>query len=86
MTDRSPSTDAHPDPHQHGEPAGELPPGWSRPQPEYIPQPTYWPAVMGLGVTCVFWGVVTTWFISLVGLALFVLALAGWIGDLTHGE
>ena len=69
--------------HHHDE--EELPPGWSRPKPDHVPRPTYWPAVMGLGVTCLFWGVVTTYVISAVGLVLVVIALAGWIGELNHG-
>ena len=74
-----------PAPNPHHGPAEELPPGWSRPKPDHVPRPTYWPAVMGLGVTCLFWGVVTTYVISAVGLVLFVIALAGWIGELNDG-
>lgn len=71
----------------HDHPSVEpLPPGWSRPKPDHIPRPTYWPAVAAAGVTCLLWGLVTTWFISLVGLVALVLALAGWIGELTRGE
>jgi hypothetical protein len=85
-----PDIDARTDPAGGGphraEPHGVLPPGWSRPKPEHVPRPTYWPAVMAVGITCLFWGVVTTWFISLVGLAVFALALAGWIGALDRGE
>jgi hypothetical protein len=62
-----------------------LPPGWSRPKPEHIPRPTYWPAVMAVGVTFMFWGVVTSFAVSVVGLLLFIIALAGWIGDMLHG-
>jgi hypothetical protein len=65
---------------------GDLPPGWSRPKPEHTPRPTYWPAVMAFGITFLFWGVVTAWAVSLVGLALFALALAGWVGALDRGE
>ena len=64
----------------------ELPPGWSRPKPEHVPRPTYWPSVAALGITFLFWGFVTTWIISVIGLILFALGLAGWIGALRHGE
>jgi hypothetical protein len=63
---------------------GQPPPGWSLPKPERVAAPTYWPAVMALGITMILWGVVTAVLISLTGLALFVLALAGWIGELLH--
>ncbi len=58
--------------------------GWSVPRPEELPSPTYWPAVMALGIVLMVWGLVSTFVISGVGLALFALALAGWIGDLRH--
>jgi hypothetical protein len=66
-------------------PSAQLAPsGWSRPRPAHAPRPTYWPAILGIGVTCLFWGVVTTWVISLVGLVLCIMALAGWIGEMLH--
>ncbi|MDP9379974.1 MAG: cytochrome c oxidase subunit 4 [Chloroflexota bacterium] len=63
---------------------GELPPGWSRARPEHIPRPTYWPIVMAVGITVGLWGFILTWFISLVGLVLFAIALWGWIGEIRH--
>jgi hypothetical protein len=74
------------DGHHQSRSHADLPAGWSRPKPEHTPRPTYWPAVMALGITFLFWGVVTSFIISLVGLALFALALAGWIGALDRGE
>lgn len=56
--------------------------GWSTPQPEHIPAPTYWPVVMSLGIVLLLWGIITSLLISVVGLALFGLSLAGWIGEL----
>ena len=61
-------------------------PGWQILPPEPLPRPTYWPAVLALAITLLLWGVVTTFLISGVGLALFALALAGWIGELRHGQ
>lgn len=72
--------------HHHHEPEDPMPEGWSRPLPEHYPQPTYWPAVMGLGITFLFWGVVTSYLITLVGLVLFGISLAGWIGELIDGD
>jgi hypothetical protein len=54
--------------------------------PETLPQPTYWPAVMALGIVFILWGVAATLMISGVGMALFALALAGWIGELRHAQ
>ena len=64
----------------------QLRPGWSRPEHTGLPQPTYWPAVLALGIAFLAWGLVTSWVICGVGLVLFALALAGWIGDLRHGH
>lgn len=51
-------------------------------KPQEIPPPTYWPAVMALGTTFVFWGLVTSFIISCVGLLICTTALTGWIGEL----
>jgi len=63
-----------------------IPPGWSRLDHIELPQPTYWPSVLALGITFLAWGLVTTWLITVIGLILFAVALAGWIGDLRHGH
>ncbi len=70
-----------PAPHGH---RGELHPGWARPRPEHIPRPTYWPAVMGIGITMIGWGLITTPLISLVGLLLLGISLWAWIGEMLH--
>jgi hypothetical protein len=59
-------------------------PGWHSPRPQAIPRPTYCPAVMALGIVFLLWGVVTTFWISGVGMVLFALALAMWIRELRH--
>jgi hypothetical protein len=58
--------------------------GWSRPLPEELPRPTYWPVVMAMGITFLAWGLVTSVLVSGVGLVLFAMALAGWIGEIRH--
>ncbi len=63
-----------------------IPPGWGEPKPAEIPQPTYWPVVMSVGITFIFWGVATSLIVSAVGIILFGIALAGWIGDIRHGN
>lgn len=69
---------------------GNIPPGWHKPLPEHLPKAAYWPAIMALGITFMLWGlavgfnevVSTIIILVLIGLILFSLALAGWIGDL----
>lgn len=63
-----------------------LRPGWHRPEHMELPEPTYWPAAMAFAITLLAWSLVTSTLIAVVGLVLFVLALAGWIGDLTHEQ
>jgi len=74
------SGDDHPAP----TPAPGLRAGWHRPEHMELPRPTYWPAVMAFGILLLAWGLVTTLLISGVGLVLFALALAGWIGALRY--
>jgi hypothetical protein len=65
-------------------PTPDRPPGWSQARPEHIPRPTYWPAVLAFGLTFALWGLLTTWIISVVGIAVVAIGLLGWIGDLRH--
>lgn len=51
-------------------------------QPEELPKPTYWPFFTALGVIFIFWGILTNWIVSGIGLLLFGVALFGWITDL----
>ncbi|MEQ9619548.1 MAG: hypothetical protein RIG61_10285 [Deltaproteobacteria bacterium] len=69
-----------------------IPPGWHRPLPERLPGPGYWSAIMALGITFMLWGlavgfnevVSTIIILFFIGLVLFLVALAGWIGDLRN--
>jgi hypothetical protein len=63
-----------------------VPPGWQAVEQHGLPAPTYWPAALALAITFLAWGIATTWLISAVGLVLFIVALAGWIGDMLHGH
>jgi hypothetical protein len=65
--------------------APQIRPGWHA-VTEPLPDPTYWPVVMALGIVFLAWGLISTILLSGVGLLLFVLALAGWIGDLRHEQ
>jgi hypothetical protein len=62
------------------------PSGWHKPKPERLPKPSYAPASMALGLTLVLWGVVTSWIVSAIGLALTGVAAALWIGDFGVGQ
>jgi hypothetical protein len=55
---------------------------WTEPKPEVLPRPTYWPAVLALGIAFVFWGLVASLVITVIGLALAGIALTGWIGEM----
>ncbi|MGH2461444.1 MAG: hypothetical protein ACRDIY_21520 [Chloroflexota bacterium] len=61
--------------HQPDEPAPTI----------HLPRPTAWPAVMAAGITMVMAGIITSVFFSLVGIVVFAIALAGWIGELRRG-
>ena len=53
-----------------------------------LPHPTYFPAGLAMGVAFLFWGLITTWVVLVVGVVLFAAALAGWIreGKLKYRE
>src|ERR1043166_68018 len=61
-----------------------VPPGWQRPPDEPLPRPTYFPAGLAMGVAFIFWGLITTWPVWLVGVVLFVAALAGWVTEIRN--
>jgi hypothetical protein len=62
----------------------ESPPGWTVLPPVKLPEPSVWPATLALAITFLVWGLVTSLIITGVGLALFAVALAGWIRDIRH--
>ena len=37
-----------------------------------------------MGVTFLFWGLISNWVVLLVGIALFAAAMAGWITEIRH--
>jgi len=42
------------------------------------------PAGLAMGVAFLFWGLITIWVVWLVGVVLFIAALAGWITEIRH--
>lgn len=59
-------------------------PGWMELPPEHLPRPTYFPAGLAMGATMIFWSLITSWVILLVGLGLFAASLAGWVTEICH--
>jgi hypothetical protein len=59
-------------------------PDWESLPSERLPRPTYFPAGLAMGTTFIFWGLITSLIILLVGIGLFVAALAGWITEIRH--
>jgi hypothetical protein len=59
---------------------------WSLARPEIIPQPSFWPAGLAFGLTFLFWGFVTSMVLVLVGLAVVVVSIIGWIGEIRHEQ
>jgi hypothetical protein len=62
----------------------ELRPGWTRPTLDKLPRPTYWPLILAVGVVFALGGIVTSYGLSFVGVAVIVIAIAGWVGELRY--
>ena len=59
-----------------------IPPGWELLPPERLPRPNFFPAGVAMGTTFMFWGLITSWVILVVGIGLFAASFAGWIYEL----
>ncbi len=59
---------------------------WSEAKPAHIPRPTVWPAGLAFGTSFLLWGLITSPVLLGVGLTLFVVCLAGWIGEFGHEQ
>jgi hypothetical protein len=59
-----------------------LPPGWVALPPEKLPRPNFFPAGVAMGITFIFWGLITSWVILAVGIGLFAASFAGWIYEI----
>ena len=57
---------------------------WEPLPAEHLPRPTYFPAGLAMGIAFLFWGLITSWVIIVVGLALFAASLAGWITEIRY--
>ena len=59
-------------------------PEWEPLPAEHLPRPTYFPAGLAMGIAFLFWGLITSWVVLVVGLTLFLAALAGWITEIRY--
>lgn len=59
---------------------------WASALPKHLPRPTYWPAIFALACVLIFFGVVTKWVVSAVGMILFIISLIGWIGEMRNEQ
>lgn len=57
---------------------------WEPLAPVPVARPTYFPAGLAMGTAFVFWGLVTSWVVLLVGVGLFAVMLGGWIAEICH--
>jgi hypothetical protein len=59
-------------------------PDWEPLPAEPLPHPTYFPSGLAMGTAFLFWGLITSWVVFLVGLVLFSASLAGWITEIRY--
>jgi hypothetical protein len=52
---------------------------------EHIPSPSVWPLTVGGGFSLLAFGLLTSVALSILGVALMVWGLYGWIRELRHG-
>jgi len=57
---------------------------WEPLPAEHLPRPTYFPAGLAMGIAFLFWGLITSLVTFVVGLALFIASLAGWIAEIRY--
>lgn len=52
----------------------------------HLPSPSYWPIILAFGMTLIAVGVVSTIFISLVGIIVLLVAIVGWTWENRDAE
>ena len=77
MSDESESEDEY----EHHPPVRA---GWEPLPHQHLPRPAYFPSGLAMGTAFMFWGLITSWVIFVIGIALFAAALAGWISEIRH--
>lgn len=53
-----------------------------KPLPERLPPPSFAPPILAVGLMLLLWGAVTSWIVSVVGIAVVAAAAAMWFRDL----
>jgi hypothetical protein len=59
---------------------------WNEARPEKIPPPTFAPAGLAFGTTLFMWGLLTSYVLIGVGLAVMIFSLGAWIGEMRHAR
>jgi hypothetical protein len=59
---------------------------WNEPRPETLPRPTYWPVALAFAITITAFGILTSLVLSVLGIALFIVAITMWIGEIRHEQ
>ncbi len=52
--------------------------------PDEIPEPTFWPIFLAFGVLLLFWGLITSFIMTAVGIVIVGFSVSGWVSDLNH--
>lgn len=55
-------------------------------KPVQLPEPTYWPFFLAMGIAGIGWGLISTWIITVGGVIVLIISLAGWINILRHEQ
>jgi hypothetical protein len=63
-----------------------VPSGWTVYPPERLPAPTASPVLFAFGLTLLAWGIVSSFVVSLIGVAVVAVSLWHWIGEIAHAE
>lgn len=58
--------------------------GWSPAQPESLPTPTYTPVMMAFAIIFVALGLITKWYVAIVGVTVFAVSVWRWIGEIRN--
>ena len=54
-----------------------------RAKPLHLPAPSYWPFFTAVGFAFLLWGMVAGWMLSATGILIIIVAIKGWINNLT---
>jgi hypothetical protein len=57
---------------------------WVKAKPEILPRPSYMPFLLALSLALLFWGLISTWIITVTGVIGVVISLHGWIKDMLN--